>query len=212
MASSIIISIATRYFDNRIDRTIVGTSIVQQTGSRCRQCDVRRGESTQLLGVRRGIRLRIIPFVVFLLALSMLGIAHAGSRKHPPLEKCGVITRIDGKETSVVLPSLRVIEMTVADKSFELPKDAPPHVSAIQCGRSSLIPVQNDYKVLKAGFPFFIVAPDSRILAMELSDGRLQVSALRGKFNADEIPLLRAYVEKAQKYFYVNASDKNAKN
>jgi hypothetical protein len=146
-----------------------------------------------------------------LLASGALGTAHAGRLGNSPLEKCGVIASVNGKETSVVLPSLHVLESTSRPGPFVLPADAPQHVSAIQCGRRSIIPAENDYKVLKAGFPFFIVAPDGRVVVLELSDGRLQASTQDGEFTPVEIGEIQAYLNKAQEYFNASASDDNTK-
>ena len=75
-------------------------------------------------------------------------------------------------------------------------------MSAIQCGRESIVPAKYDYKVLQAGFPFLIVAPDGRMLVMELFDGRLAVSAKVGDFTLTETSLIQAYVNAAQEFFY----------
>jgi len=155
----------------------------------------------------RAILFAIVP----LLALGILCAAYAGSPDGHPLEKCGVIAKINGKETSVVLPSLHVIEQTAQAGPFVLPADAPPGVSAVECGRRSPIPAENDYKVLKAGFPFYIVAPDGRVSVLELSNGRLQASTQDGEFTSAEISQIQAYLNKAQEHFNASAPDANAK-
>jgi len=139
--------------------------------------------------------------VVCLLIFVMVSFANERARALPPVEKCGVMHRVEGKETVVALPSLHVIEAT-ADGAFVLPKDAPPHVSAIQCGRLSLVPAKNDFKVLQAGFLFMIVAPDDRIAAMELSNGQLQYRTIKGEFASDEIPQIQEFLNVNQNAFY----------
>src|SRR5690348_9264426 len=138
------------------------------------------------------------------MATGALGAAQAGSPDVFPLEKCGVIANVNGKERSVVLPSLHVLQATAKLGPFVLPADAPQHVLAIQCGRRSLIPAENDYKVLQAGFPLYIVS-HGRMLVMEVSDGQLQIRTVAGRLSSDEIPLIQAYLNKAQEYFYINA-------
>lgn len=152
----------------------------------------------------------ILFAIVSLLALGILCVAYAGSPESHPLEKCGVIAKINGKETSIVLPSLHVIESTAKAGPFVLPADAPPDVSAVECGRRSPIPAENDYKVLQAGFPFYIVAPDGRVSVLELSNGRLQASTRDGEFTSAEISQIQAYLNKAKKYFNAGATDEGA--
>ncbi|MEO8670227.1 MAG: hypothetical protein ABI411_02860 [Tahibacter sp.] len=99
------------------------------------------------------------------------------------VEKCGVVTvGDDGQSSSDVLPSLKVVELTADDKAFVLPPDAPARVTAVTCGRASIVPAENDYKVLLAGFPFSIIA-DDRILWLELDNGQLQVSVKEGQLS-----------------------------
>jgi hypothetical protein len=114
------------------------------------------------------------------------------------IEKCAYIAQVAGKEATLASPSLRVIGRVTPDSPFVLPDNAPPNVSAIQCGRPTLIPSSLDYKVLLAGFSFSIVAPDSRVLLMELVDGQLRVSMLKGKLTPDETASLQNYVDKVQ--------------
>ena len=136
--------------------------------------------------------------IVFFASLAAAG---EPARDTPKLEKCGVVHEVDGKDSLVALPSLHVIEAT-AEGSFVLPKDAPTHVSAISCGRPSLVPEKNDFKVLQAGFVFYIVAPDDRVAALELSNGRLQYRAIEGEFSTDEVPRIREFLRVNQEAFY----------
>ena len=143
--------------------------------------------------------------VVCLLFFATVSVANEGDGVSPILEKCGVIHKIEGKETVVALPSLHVIAAT-ADSAFVLPKDAPSHVSAIQCGRLSLVPAKNDFKVLQAGFLFILVAPDDRIAVMELSNGQLQYRTIKGVFASDEIPQIQEFLNANQKRFYKSSA------
>ena len=68
--------------------------------------------------------------VVSLLLFASVAVAGEPLHETPALEKCGVMHKVDGKETLEALPSLHVIEAT-ATGAFVLPKDAPPQVSAI---------------------------------------------------------------------------------
>jgi hypothetical protein len=123
------------------------------------------------------------------------------------IEKCAYIAQVAGKDATLASPALHVIGLATPDAPFELPGDAPPGVSAIQCGRTTLIPSSLDYKVLLAGFSFSIVAPDGRVLLMELSDGEVRASMLKGVLARDEVASVQAYVDKVQQFFNTPSFD-----
>lgn len=141
--------------------------------------------------------------ITFLGLFLFAGVAAAGepARDTTKLEKCGVMHEVDGKYSLVALPSLHVIEAT-AEGSFVLPKDAPTNVSAISCGRPSLLPEKDDFKVLQAGFVLYVVAPDDRVAALELSNGRLQYRAIEGEFSSDEVLRIQEFLSVNQEAFY----------
>jgi hypothetical protein len=92
-----------------------------------------------------------------------------------------------------VLPSLHVLTQTETSAQFSLPKDAPARVQGVMCGRSSLVPSPNDYKVVAAGFPLTIATnaeKPGRMAVLELDKGRLQYRALEGKFTTHELEAL----------------------
>jgi len=118
------------------------------------------------------------------------------------VEKCGVVYEdAKGKATSMVLPSVHVLDLT-DDATFTLPAEAPAKVTVVQCGRDTIVPQKNDYKVLVAGFPFAIIAEDGRVLFLEIVDGQLQVQIKDGQFTEAEIPHLQAFLNEAQPHFY----------
>jgi hypothetical protein len=118
-----------------------------------------------------------------------------------PAEVCGVIHTVEGKAIAVVLPSLHVIETTAAG-AFVLPKDAPAGVSAVRCGRPSLVPEKNDFKVLQGGFVLFIVSfHDERVAVLEIVGGRLQYRAVKGELTSDEIPRIKEFLSASQPAF-----------
>jgi hypothetical protein len=111
------------------------------------------------------------------------------------LESCAAFS--PGTEEFVTLPTLRV-GLLGSDEDFELPEDAPKDTSFIQCERTDLLPRPSDYKVLAAGWPLVIASGD-RVASLEVSESRVNFRALTGEFTDDEIPLIQAYVNRAQR-------------
>jgi hypothetical protein len=155
------------------------------------------GFSTATLYAKETMHIAVASFLLF----ASIAVAGEPERETSTPEKYGVMSKVNGEERLEALPSLHVINATAAG-AFVLPKDAQPQVSAISCGRFSLIPEKNDFKVLLAGIPLYIVAPDDRIAALELSNGRLQFRAIKGEFSSEEMPLIREYLIANQEAFY----------
>lgn len=116
-------------------------------------------------------------------------------------ERCGVLAKVDGDYETRVLPGFSVIESTAGAREFALPADTPPNVVAVQCGRDSVVPRNNDYKVLGAGYPFIIIVEQGdRMLTMEFThEKKLHVNVTRGAVSADEQAQIDAAVARAQK-------------
>jgi hypothetical protein len=114
-----------------------------------------------------------------------------------PPERCGVLYKgEDGELASVLLPSLAVLTLQ-DDEVFALPKDAPAQVQVVQCGRNSIVPQRNDYKVLAAGLPFSIVS-GGRVGVLVVTDGHLQFQMLEGEMTPAEQPQVGAFLDQAQ--------------
>ena len=115
---------------------------------------------------------------------------------------CGVMVRgDDGKTNIIVLPSLHVLASTAQEGAFKLPTDAPANVMGMMCGRSSLIPAPNDYKLLQAGFTLAIVRNDeskSRAGVLELVSGRLQFRMIDGVMSKEETNALQPRLNEMQ--------------
>jgi hypothetical protein len=136
---------------------------------------------------------RVMPLAVAGVVVLFCGATDAA-------ERCAVLHEVTpGQIVSTVLPSLSV-EGLAAERAFSLPPEAPPHVQAIQCGRDSLVPGPNDYKVLQAGFPLSLVAGD-RIGMLEAVDGRLRFRMLDGTMTPQETAQLQDALNVAQGHF-----------
>ena len=108
----------------------------------------------------------------------------------------------DGSLQRGEMPSLHVLSATTGASAFTLPKDAPAKTEAIMCLRSTLIPAPDDFKVVLAGFPFFIGTlgepAKRRMLALEISDGRLQGRMVQGQLTARESEQLQERLNQMQ--------------
>ena len=98
---------------------------------------------------------------------------------------------VDGKQNVLTLPSVHVMDGENTSP-FVLPKDAPPETSALYCARDTLLPANYDYRVLLAGFPLAIVAPDDRKAVLELSrDNTIVYRMISGKSSDEEMRKVR---------------------
>lgn len=112
-------------------------------------------------------------------------------------ERCAVLFETtDGEIEHAFLESLSVAELA-QDQAFSLPPDAPPKVRSIQCGRETLVPGDNDLKVLRAGYPISIVA-NGRVGVLELVAGQLRFRMLSGDMTEPESILMQRTLNKAQ--------------
>lgn len=79
-----------------------------------------------------------------------------------------------------------------------LPSDA----SAVACPRASLVPMQNDVRVLTEwGVAFGIVEDGPRSLWIWAADGRLQVKVDDGELTPTEAAAVRHWLERSQTLF-----------
>ena len=124
--------------------------------------------------------------------------APASAAPQLPFERCGVVHEpARGSVATKVVESIHVLDLP-ADADFKLPEDAPANVKAVQCGRDSIVPSRNDYKVLLAGFPLSIVARDGRVAVLEASNGKLRLRSLEGKLTEAENAQLQVFLDEAQ--------------
>ena len=95
------------------------------------------------------------------------------------------------------LGQLQEIPISTA-KLYDTLENAPIFVSpvppglnlrAIKCLRDSLTPGANDYKVARAGYPFFyqVDSGDKRTAALEFTGGKFRMNLLEGEFTAQEL-------------------------
>jgi hypothetical protein len=97
---------------------------------------------------------------------------------------CVVLARGPVGTVERILPETKVLEpmQSLPKLSIALP---PGYGDAsVQCVRSDLVPAENDWKVLRAGYPLFITEKATgNTMTIGLRDGRIEVG-----FKKDSIP------------------------
>ena len=114
---------------------------------------------------------------------------------------CYAMIQTGDQVTTTQVPGLYVIESTARDGPFRA--DLPAETAAILCRRSSIIPAPNDWKVLEAGFPLYIVeagasSSGSRVGVLEVSAGQVRFRLTRGEFREGESEPLRRRLNQLQ--------------
>jgi hypothetical protein len=138
-----------------------------------------------------------------LAALAALGVpAQGGTTETVTIREaeCYGMVQHGSEVESVRIAGLYVIERTAADGPFSV---ALAPGTAIACPRSSIVPAPNDWKVLAAGHPLYIietgVAPaDRRVGAIELSQGQFRYRMVRGQLTPDEVERVNARLNQFQ--------------
>jgi hypothetical protein len=102
-------------------------------------------------------------------------------------------------------PTLHVLSLASTD-TFSLPAGLPANVGAVICTRASLLPAENDYKVLKAGLPFALKDPSGTTLWLELHNGQIAISYKDGALSQSEISQLQTWVNRVQPFFQIPAA------
>lgn len=112
---------------------------------------------------------------------------------------CSALVQVEGGATEVVNDeNLRVLEQTRDNAAFAYKRE---NTRAIRCMRSDLVPAVSDYKVVRAGFPLYIIrasAADARIGVLEVSGGQFRFRMLQGELTADEKQRLLARLDDIQ--------------
>ncbi|HEV2746106.1 MAG TPA: hypothetical protein VGW34_02265 [Allosphingosinicella sp.] len=107
----------------------------------------------------------------------------------PPVEETACAALVDGADGTIAAvddPDLRVLEQTRATGKFAYSRE---NTRAIRCLRSDLVPVVNDFKVLRAGYPLYIVSGGTganRMGVLELSTGQFRFRILQGELTPNE--------------------------
>ena len=97
---------------------------------------------------------------------------------------CVVLAKGPSEKVERILPETKVLEPTQSLPKFSI--TLPPGYSeaSVQCSRSDLVPAENDWKVLRAGYPLFITEKATgRTITIGLDKGQFKIG-----FSQDSMP------------------------
>ena len=134
------------------------------------------------------------------LYLLLRAVAVAGTPQQPSSsETCVGMPDHPGNKTARELPSIHIVNND-STAPFVLPKGTPSDVTAILCARNTLVPEKYDFKILLAGFPLAIVAPDNRKATLELSPQHIIIyRMIEGTISNEENILIQGSLQANQR-------------
>lgn len=136
--------------------------------------------------------------LLLLAALAAAQPAPIEMETEPTETRCDYLT--GGRAVSA--PDLHVLEQTRGAGGFTT---TVPAGAAIRCGRSVMVPSENDWKVLAAGHVLVIVevsdAPEQRTAVLEIDEGRVRFRFLRGRMTEHEAARINARMNAFQPHF-----------
>ena len=113
---------------------------------------------------------------------------------------CVVLAQKPEGKVDRILPDIRVLEPTQSQPTFSIALPSPYQKASVQCVRSDLVPAENDWKVLRAGYPLFITEkPTGNTISIGLDKGRFQVQFPKASMPAkDQLDRLQARINQLQ--------------
>jgi hypothetical protein len=114
---------------------------------------------------------------------------------------CDVLaTGSDGK-IDAILTGTRVLEPTRTSQAFSITLPKGYHDASVRCDRSDLIPAENDWKVVRAGYPLFISdTATNQMIVLELDKGQFKAETIKGRPTPtqDQFNLLQQRMDQLQ--------------
>lgn len=136
-----------------------------------------------------------------LLLFVALSAAQAATAPVPAETRCDYLVHGTAGIERRSTPELHILQQTARDRPFT--PQLPPGAS-IECGRTDIVPAQNDWKVLAAGYPLFIVEVtegNPRVAVLEISNGRVGYSFVSGRMTEAEAPRIQERLNAFQPHF-----------
>lgn len=116
--------------------------------------------------------------------------------------RCIVLAEKPDGKVDTLPGAIAVLVPTRTSPTFSLTLPPGYRGASVLCGRSDIVPSENDWKVLDAGYPLFIsVAGDGkpdRTITLEEVKGRLQVQFSEGAVTAEDETRLQARLDQLQ--------------
>jgi hypothetical protein len=116
--------------------------------------------------------------------LSVVLVAPAASQVP---EECGVFYMEDDEIKNAIVNGLSVITLTQAEGGFVLP-ELPVIADTLYCFRSDFVPAENDYKVILAGY-FFYIFEGARTGTLEYGDEGFTYDQIAGASTTEEVQM-----------------------
>ena len=113
---------------------------------------------------------------------------------------CVVLAQTPEGKVDRILPDTKVLEPTQSQPTFSIALPSPYQKASVLCVRSDLVPAENDWKVLRAGYPLFITEkPSGNTISIGLDKGRFQVQFPKASMPAkDQLDRLQARINQLQ--------------
>ena len=124
-------------------------------------------------------------FIYFVLLTGAAAIAVA----EPTEYDCSFVIRSpDGNPEVVAARDLRVLEMSKSEEELSFETADGTVFSAIVCKRSSIVPADNDYKVVDAGLSLYLQVDDlerPQITILDKADGAYRLRLAQGDWSSE---------------------------
>lgn len=113
---------------------------------------------------------------------------------------CNVLAKGPSGKVDRILPETKVLEPTQSLSEFSITLPPGYNEASVQCSRSDLVPAENDWKVLRAGYPLFITErPTGKTITIELDNGQFKVEFPQASMPPeDQLKRLQARVDQLQ--------------
>ena len=126
--------------------------------------------------------------------LSAPGLAQAG----PELREKVCVLQVAGEDEPYVIEE-GILELTESEERLSFRVDGRRQPEAVHCIRSSVVPAENDYKVVLSGLPLTLSTEAEEggrtIVALELADDRFQLRVIQGELTEQELALAAQRIE-----------------
>lgn len=134
------------------------------------------------------------------LAVAVILAATTHARADVTESNCYVLATGTDGQIHTILEDTKVLEPTRNGATFSIVIPDGYHDASIGCDRNDLVPVENDWKVLSAGFPMYVRDTVTRqVGALELSGGQFRFRAVSGdKMTPDQMGRMQVRLNQLQ--------------
>lgn|GEM_PF-6545674 len=136
----------------------------------------------------------VIGMLLFPIASTVaIGGEAPAAQGEPPTEQCELKWQAQDGTWSTYTDGVRVGTLAT-NESFELPPAFTANVRTVVCKRSSLLPMENDWKVLAIDLPLALSDGHGGFVILERDHDRARAILRRVTLSADDMTRLNAYL------------------